>query len=460
MNFNQITHVYLLGIGGIGMSGLARYFNFLGKSVAGYDKTPSDLTLALEQEGIAIHYDDNLDLIPADFLSINKENQLLIYTPAIPKDHREMKWFKANGYSLLKRSEVLGMISENYQTVAVAGTHGKTTTSSIAAHLMYSSKVGCSAFLGGISVNYETNLLLAESKNMVVEADEFDRSFLTLSPQFAILTSTDADHLDIYGDASSVKNSYLDFTNKLKPGGKLIVRQGLDIISKLTVDYYTYEVVGVNDIPNADFSGVIKGIADGAFVFDLHTPFGLLADLSFSFPGRHNVENAVAACAASLLAGATENEIRAALASFLGVKRRFEYKIRKPNFVYIDDYAHHPSELAACIGAVKEIYPNKKITGVFQPHLFSRTRDFADGFAESLTMLDCVILLDIYPARELPISGITSEWLLAKISSSNKFFFTKEELVAKLLTQNPEVLLTLGAGDIDRLVKPLCEAFG
>jgi UDP-N-acetylmuramate--alanine ligase len=460
MNFESIKHVYLLGIGGIGMSALARYFHFLGKSVSGYDKTPSDLTLELEAVGIQIHYEDRLEAIPLSVRTASKSELLLIFTPAIPKDHQGKIWFLQQGFELYKRSQVLGIISEAFTTIAVAGTHGKTTTSTIAAHLLHSSKAGCSAFLGGISVNYQTNLLLAKSPNLVVEADEFDRSFLTLSPRYSILTSTDADHLDVYGDADHVKQSYLDFTNKLRAGGRLLVRKGLDIVPKLTVPYFTYEVVKAGEEPSADFCGIIKDVADGAFVFDLITPMGEFKDLVFAFPGRHNVENAVAAIGVSLLAGAEEPEIREALANFKGVRRRFEFQVRTNACVYIDDYAHHPRELEACIKAVREIYPNKRITGIFQPHLFTRTRDFADGFAQSLDLLDDVLLMEIYPARELPIEGITSSWLLSKLKNKRKQLVQKAELLQKVEENKPEVLLTLGAGDIDRFVKPLAQLLG
>lgn len=457
MDFNSIKQVYLLGIGGIGMSALARYFRYSGKHVSGYDKTPSDLTLELEQSDIFIHYEDQVNLIPLEVRNAKAEELLIIYTPAIPKDHLGKNWFVDQGFTLYKRSQVLGIISEAFTTIGVAGTHGKTTTSTIAAHLLQSSKVGCSAFLGGISVNYQSNLLLSESPNLVVEADEFDRSFLTLSPSFSILTSTDADHLDIYGDSDHVKESYLQFTNRLKPGGRLLVRNGLDIIPKLTVPYYTYEVVTGEESGSADFCGKIREIADGAFVFDLHTPFGDLFGLKFAFPGRHNVENAVAACGVALLVGANEEELRKALASFRGVRRRFEFQVKEKEKVYIDDYAHHPRELEACIKAVREIYPERRITGIFQPHLFTRTRDFADGFAQSLDLLDEVLLMEIYPARELPIPGITSEWLLSKLKNKNKFLVQKDDLLAKVEEIRPEVLLTLGAGDIDRFVRPLAQ---
>jgi UDP-N-acetylmuramate--alanine ligase len=460
MNFESIKHVYLLGIGGIGMSALARYFHFLGKSVSGYDKTPSDLTLELEAIGIQIHYEDSVEAIPLSVRKATKSELLLIFTPAIPKDHQGKHWFIQQGFELYKRSQVLGLISEAFTTIAVAGTHGKTTTSTIAAHLLHSSKTGCSAFLGGISVNYQTNLLLANSPNLVVEADEFDRSFLTLSPTYSILTSTDADHLDIYGDADHVKQSYLDFTNKLRAGGRLLVRNGLDIVPKLTVPFYTYEVVKTGEEPSADFCGIIKAVADGAFVFDMITPMGEFKELVFAFPGRHNVENAVAAIGVSLLAGAEEQEIREALANFKGVRRRFEFQVRTNDCVYIDDYAHHPRELEACIKAVREIYPNRRITGIFQPHLFTRTRDFADGFAQSLDLLDDVLLMEIYPARELPIEGITSSWLLSKLKNNRKQLVQKEELLQKVFENKPEVLLTLGAGDIDRFLKPLAQLLG
>lgn len=455
MNFASITQVYLIGIGGIGMSALARYFNYLGKSVCGYDKTTSDLTQELENAGIPVHYEDLIECIPFSVKNAARDELLVIYTPAIPKEHLGLNWFLNKGVGIYKRSQVLGIISEAFTTIAVAGTHGKTTTSTIAAHLLHQSEAGCSAFLGGISVNYQTNLLLAESQNLVVEADEFDRSFLTLHPTFSIVTSTDPDHLDIYGEAKFVRQSYLDFTNKLKKGGRLLVKNGLDIIPDITVPFYTYEVISSGEKQKADFCGVIKEVADGAFVFDLVSPLGVFSNLEFAYPGRHNVENAVAALGVSLMAGASESKIRKSLANFKGVKRRFEFRVRKNNVVYIDDYAHHPRELEACISAVREIYPHRKISGVFQPHLYTRTRDFADAFAKSLDLLDEVILLEIYPARELPIEGVSSDWLLSKLKNPNRCLVQKENLLLKIKETKPEVLLTLGAGDIDRFVTPI-----
>lgn len=443
MSLEKINKVYFLGIGGIGMSALARYFNSIGKEVMGYDKTETVLTNQLEKEGISVHYEDKPNLIPKDV-------DIVVYTPAIPHDLEEYKHCWNMGYPMKKRSEVLGIITDESFTLAVAGTHGKTTTSSILAHVLRQS-VGCNAFLGGITKNYDSNVLLSsETNNTVVEADEYDRSFLTLHPNLAIITSMDADHLDIYGDHSKLLESFELFAGQIRPGGALVLNKKLE--EKLTpaCDVITYSIA-----EKADYYLENIEVVDGFYVFDVQAQSGLIKGIKFGLPGRHNVENAIAAIAVADQLKVSHDEIRSALESFKGIKRRFEYIIKRNDIVYIDDYAHHPEELRATISSVKELYPDKEITGVFQPHLYSRTRDFADDFAKSLDLLNEVILLDIYPAREEPIEGVTSEMLLRKVTIKNKSLTTKAELVSELQQRKLEVLLTLGAGDIDKLVDPI-----
>ncbi|MBL4653203.1 MAG: UDP-N-acetylmuramate--L-alanine ligase [Flavobacteriales bacterium] len=443
MSLEKINKVYFLGVGGIGMSALARYFNSLGKEVLGYDKSETVLTNQLEKEGIEVHYTDSPSRIPADV-------DLVVYTPAIPSDLEEYKHCWGKGYVMKKRSEVLGMITDDSFTLAVAGTHGKTTTSSILAHLLKQS-VGCNAFLGGISKNYNSNVLFTENaKNTVVEADEYDRSFLTLHPNMAIITSMDADHLDIYGDHSKLLESFELFSSQIRAGGALILNKKLEDKLSPSCDVITYSIT-----EKADYYLDNIEIIDGNYVFSVQAQSGLISDIKFGLPGRHNVENAIAAVAVADQLKVSHQEIKSALESFKGIKRRFEYIIKQHDLVYIDDYAHHPEELKATISSVKELYPENKITGVFQPHLYSRTRDFSDEFAKSLDLLDEVILLDIYPAREQPIEGVTSEMLLRKVTIKNKMVSTKTELVAELKQRKLEVLLTMGAGDIDKLVEPI-----
>ncbi len=457
MKFEKIRHVYLLGIGGIGMSALARYFNATGKKVMGYDKTRTGLTDELVAEKIDVFFDENTDRLLS--LELDPDSTLVIYTPAVPKSHAEYLFFIANHYSLKKRSEVLGMITENGFTIAVAGTHGKTTTSSMIAHILCSAGVDCSAFLGGITQNYHTNLILGKKLGekdsiIVVEADEYDRSFLALHPDIAVITSIDADHLDIYGDKEHMQESYHLFAKQVKEGGFLIAKNGTEIIQKdVKAKVITYSLLDDSDINAADIS-----ISKGNYHYAVITEDIILDGLTLGLPGSHNVENSVAAIAAARLVGVTDAKIKTALASFKGVKRRFEFQIKSDQLVFIDDYAHHPEELRACITSVRELYPDRKLTGVFQPHLFTRTRDFADGFAESLSLLDEVILLDIYPAREQPIEGVTSGMLLDKITAKSKMICTKQELVPELKKRELEVLLTVGAGDIDMLVEPIKKA--
>ncbi|HEY0669604.1 MAG TPA: UDP-N-acetylmuramate--L-alanine ligase [Sphingobacteriaceae bacterium] len=444
MELNNIKRVYLVGIGGIGMSGLARYFNKRGCDVCGYDRTETPLTINLIDEGIDITYADSIAALPDSFKNPD-EHTLVIYTPAIPKDSEILNYFIGNGFELKKRSAVLGIISKGMFTIAVAGTHGKTTTSSMVAHILKHSGYDCSAFLGGIATNYETNVLFGENNVVVVEADEYDRSFLTLHPDIAIVTSMDADHLDIYGDKSQLTESFQLFASQIKSGGKLICHEGLDLEKGIT-----YSGKGIADITAENIR-----IEKGDFYFDFISSRVTINNVKLGLPGLHNVENAVAAAEVALILGIEPEKIKSALAAYRGVKRRFEYIIKTQEHIYIDDYAHHPEELRACITAVKSLYPDKTLTTIFQPHLFTRTRDFAAGFSEVLSMSDDLLLLDIYPARELPIEGVTSEMLLDKIAIAKKRKCGMEEALAYVENKKPELLLTVGAGDIDTLVEPL-----
>jgi len=457
MKLEGLKYVHLLGIGGIGMSGLARYFKSLGKDVSGYDKTPSSLTEEMEAEGIKIHFKDSVDLISADVKKHSSADEtLIIYTPAIPEDHSELRYFIQHKYSVHKRAEVLGWITKGHYTLAIAGTHGKTTTTTMVTHILKSSNVDCMAFLGGVSSNYGTNILLAKDTakaTMVVEADEYDRSFLTLHPNVSVITSTDPDHLDIYGDGAHMMESYNMFANLLGNEGCLITKKKVKENLKYGGKLLTYSLD-----QEADYYARNITIKENHYIYDVVTPQGEIKSVRLGVPGLHNVENSIAAIAMAQQININEDHIRKAVGTFEGVKRRFDYQIISPRLVFIDDYAHHPAELAACIKSVKALYPGKKVTGIFQPHLYTRTRDFADGFAESLSLLDRVILLDIYPARELPIKGIDSAMLLGKITTKDKKLSTKEELVNDVINEMPEVLITMGAGDIDRLVEPLKDA--
>ncbi|MEZ4855688.1 MAG: UDP-N-acetylmuramate--L-alanine ligase [Gelidibacter sp.] len=445
MNLNQIHNVYLIGIGGIGMSALARYFVANGKVVAGYDKTKTDITESLESLGVKVHFEDAISNINAQFL--NADTTLVVYTPAIPKEHQELNYFKNNRFEVMKRSAVLGEITKNTFCFAVAGTHGKTTTTSILGHLLNESDVEVTAFLGGISENYNSNFISKGTKVTVVEADEFDRSFLTLSPDMACITSMDADHLDIYGKTEELQKTFVEFSKKLKPNGQLFVKNGLPIKG------ITY---GIED--DSDYSVQNIKIIDGSYVFDVKTPTQTLYNFKFNLPGRHNLSNALIALAMSVQYGIPQQQLAKALASYKGVKRRFSYQIKTDNLVFIDDYAHHPQEINAVHQAIREMYPNKKVLAIFQPHLFSRTRDFADDFAKSLSQFDEILLLDIYPARELPLEGITSEWLLNKIQNNNKKLIQKSELIFNIKQSKAQVVLTIGAGDIGEEVKHIKEA--
>ncbi|CAN5759225.1 UDP-N-acetylmuramate--L-alanine ligase [soil metagenome] len=461
MKLEQLTHIYFLGIGGIGMSALARFFLASGKLVSGYDKTATDLTRELTQEGIEIHYEESIDAIPAAIKNAAVETVLVVWTPAIPVEHLELKWLKRNGFTIMKRAQVLGLIVAQTKTIAVAGTHGKSTTATLTAHILRTAGIDCSAFLGGISRNYNTNLLLgknladvnasADEKIVVAEADEYDRSFLWLHPSIAIITSVDADHLDIYGNEQAMKDTYRDFVKQVKNRliTKDVVLKSLGIPKDARAISYS-----VDDSSCDAFANDIR-MEDGYYVFNLVLPDSKISNVRMGLPGRHNVENAVAAAAAAKQVGADDASIREALSSFKGVKRRFDYRIRDSNVIFIDDYGHHPAELKACISSVKELFPGKKVTGIFQPHLFSRTRDFADDFARSLELLDEVVLLDIYPAREKPIPGISSAMLLEKIDVQKKFLYSKQELVSKITELDFDVLIAMGAGDIDQLVEPI-----
>jgi len=453
MNFDKIENIYLIGIGGIGMSALARYFKSQGKFVAGYDKTPSDLTEQLQNEGIDIHFDESMLLMPPQIMS-QKDTTLVIYTPAIPNNNYEFKYFHEREYSVMKRAEVLGLIFSNSKGIAVAGTHGKTTTSTMIAHILHQSSVGCNAFLGGISKNYNSNLLLSKKSNILVtEADEYDRSFLKLFPYLGIVTSLDADHLDIYGTHEEVIKSFNLFTRQISKNGILIYKKGINLSLKdlNNIGVFTYSAGS----EPADFYPLNIRIKKDHFHYDVQTPLGIIKDITLGVQGKMNLENSIAAIAACALLNVLPEEIKAGLESFEGVKRRFEYHIKTSKLVYIDDYAHHPEELKACINSVKNLYPDKKITGIFQPHLFTRTRDFAAGFAQSLSLLDELILLEIYPAREEPIEGVTSEMIFKNVTIANKIMSSKNELMEKLKKLNPEVLITMGAGDIDRFVEPI-----
>ena len=440
MNLNNIHNFYFIGIGGIGMSALARYFHANNKYVAGYDRVKSEVTDSLENLGIKIHFKDSVANIPSRFL--NPETSLIVYTPAIPKDHMELVYFKNNGFEVLKRSEVLGLITKNTVCLAVAGTHGKTTTTSILGHLLFECDVKVTAFLGGIAENYNSNLILNGTEVTVVEADEFDRSFLTLSPDMACITSMDADHLDIYGDADSLKSSFIQFSQKIKPDGKLFVKNGLPLKG------ITY---GIED--DSDYVVQNIKIEKGAYVFDVKTPKTVLKNIQFNLPGRHNLSNALIALAMAVEYGCPSKQLAKALASYTGVKRRFSYQIKTENLILIDDYAHHPQEINAVHDAIREMYPNKKVLAIFQPHLFSRTRDFADDFAKSLSQFDEIRLLDIYPARELPIDGINSAWLLDKIENPDKKLIGKKDISAEIEKSDAKVVLTIGAGDIGEEIK-------
>jgi UDP-N-acetylmuramate--alanine ligase len=458
IELEKIENIYLIGIGGIGMSALARFFNANGKSIAGYDKTPTALTDELIGEDMNIHFEDNLNLIPKKFKEVtDREKTLVIYTPAIPAEFSELNWFRKNNFTVVKRSEVLGLITKKSFTIAVGGTHGKTTTSSIITHLLKQGGIDCTAFLGGISKNYDSNLILGKetkgnSKSvMVVEADEFDHSFLTLYPDIAVVTSLDADHLDIYHDKKNLDDSYKKFVSQVKESGITVYKAGLDLKSN-NQKQYTYSINSL-----ADFQGENISVKNNKYTFDFTGKNIRFNGLTLGLLGRHNVENAVAAIVVALQMNVSPEKLTIGLTTYEGVKRRFDFHLRSPQLTFIDDYAHHPEELRAAILSVKELYPGKKVAGIFQPHLYSRTRDFADDFAKSLSLLDELILLEIYPAREKPISGVDARLILDKVKLSKKIICSKSDLLNELEASNAEVFITLGAGDIDQLVMPVKE---
>lgn len=445
---NSYKNIYFIGIGGIGMSAIARYYKFKGCNVSGYDKTPSELTGELIAEGIGVHYEDNTDFIPKDV-----ENTLVVYTPAIPHDLKELLYVQEHGYTLLKRSKTLGEIAKGQRCLAVAGTHGKTTTSTLLAHIFTDSKVGCSAFLGGISKNYDTNLLVSHNPTIVAEADEFDRSFLQLFPEIAVITAMDADHLDIYGDLKHVHEAFQAFAGQVS--GTVITKLGLDITpnhTKARIMRYSY-----ND-PRADFyADNLRKDECGYFTFNLKYPDGVIKDCRVGVPGWVNVENAVAASAIALVYGIDPEAIRHALGTFLGVKRRFDIHVNRPGCAYIDDYAHHPNEISTAISSMRDIFPGRRLTAIFQPHLYTRTRDFADEFAKALSAVDKLILLDIYPAREEPIPGVSSRLIFDKVTAPEKVLLKKEMLMKYLEDEKIDTLITFGAGNIDRFIPQITE---
>lgn len=441
------THYYFLGIGGIGMSAIARYFNNRGYKVSGYDRTPSALTARLESEGIAIHYEDDINAIPKDV-----EHTFVIYTPAIPADLKELCYIKEKSYTLVKRSRALGEIARGQECLAISGTHGKTTTSTLLAHLLTASGEGCNAFLGGISKNYDTNLLLSRKQVLVAEADEFDRSFLQLHPFIAVITSTDADHLDIYSDHSHVIEAFGEFASQVNPEGAVIIKKEVNVPREhISANIYTYSYNEKCDFYASD----IVALEGGYFDFTFNHPDGAIPHCTVGIPGWVNVENAIAAGAVALLHGTEAIDVKKGLKSFKGVKRRFDIHVNRPGCAYIDDYAHHPNEIKAAISSIRNIFPGRELTGIFQPHLYTRTRDFADEFAQALSGLDRLIMLPIYPAREEPIEGVNSELIFNKITITNKKLIDKTQLMDFLKANRPDCLVTFGAGDIDRFIEPI-----
>ncbi len=446
MNVEILQRVYFLGIGGIGMSSLARYFKLKGAEVSGYDKTPSFLTRQLQSEGINIHFKDDIAQIP-------EKIDLIIYTPAIPKDLKEYIFLKDTGIPIKKRSEILGLLTAGKKTIAIAGTHGKTTVTSLVAHLLHTAGIGCTAFLGGIAKNYDSNLLVSgNSEWMVVEADEFDRSFLQLFPTIGVITSVDADHLDIYGDFSNVQDSYRQFAGQITEGGTLLIKKGVGL-DKMKLQNCNVIEYSIRD--KATYYADNIKLSNGHYVFDFITPQITIRNFKLGVPGLINVENALAALTVASITGASEAAMKAALSSFSGIKRRFDIQIKTDTIIYIDDYAHHPEEIRGFINSVRDLFPRKRILGIFQPHLYSRTRDFADEFAKSLDLLDESILLPIYPARELPVEGVNSEMILNRMSLQQKMVCSKENLIKEISQRHFDIIVTLGAGDIDQLVDPI-----
>ena len=453
MDVNTLKSVYFIGAGGIGMSALVRYFLSKGKKVGGYDRTPSELTLKLIEEGADIHYEEAPEKIPDEFK--NPGNTLVVYTAAMPEDHMLLQYFRKHGFTIYKRAQVLGMLTRSSKGLCAAGTHGKTTTSTMTAHLLHQSPVGCDAFLGGISKNYGTNLLLSDnSAYVVIEADEFDRSFHWLSPYATIITSTDADHLDIYGTEEAYLESFNHYTSLIQPGGALIIREGIRLQPRLQegVRLYTYSS------ESGDFHAENIRIGGGEIVFDYVSPLGNISDVQLGVPVAINIENGIAAMALAQLGGVSNEDIKTGMASFRGVDRRFDFKIKTDKVVYLSDYAHHPEEIKQSILSMRALYGDKKLTGIFQPHLYTRTRDFYQEFAESLSLLDEVILTDIYPARELPIEGVSSQLIYDNLRPGiDKTLCKKEEVIDILKKKEIEVLMTLGAGDIENYAPQICE---
>jgi UDP-N-acetylmuramate--alanine ligase len=447
-------NIYFVGIGGIGMSALARWFNANGFVVAGYDKTSTPLVEKLVEEGIEITLEDSPETIPASFIE-DPEKTLVVYTPAVPVQHTQMLYFRDHNFLILKRSQVLGILTKNLRTIGVAGTHGKTTTSSMVAHILRHAGVNSTAFLGGITQNYGTNLLLNEPTDnleevfCVVEADEFDRSFLTLFPEIAIVTSTDADHLDIYGKHEAVLESFREYVGQIDEKGVLFMKTGLELSGNTKAEVLSYS------LDSGVFHSRNIQVKNARFVFDFVYPDGVISGITMKIPGYHNIENSIAASAVALHIGVSPEKIKEALESYGGVKRRFEYHVEEEGNVYIDDYAHHPAEIEAFLSSVKGLYPGRHVTAIFQPHLFTRTRDFVDGFAESLSLADRLVLLDIYPARELPIEGVTSEMILSRVTIADKQLVSKDKVLSILSDFDKDIVVTIGAGDIDTLVEPL-----
>ena len=453
MDVNTLKSVYFIGAGGIGMSALVRYFLSKGKKVGGYDRTPSELTMKLIEEGANIHYEEAPGKIPSEFK--NPESTLVVYTAAMPEDHILLQYFRQHGFTIYKRAQVLGMLTRSSKGLCAAGTHGKTTTSAMTAHLLYQSQVGCDAFLGGISKNYGTNLLLSDNSDyVVIEADEFDRSFHWLSPYATIITSTDADHLDIYGTEEAYLESFNHYTSLIQPGGTLVIREGIRLQPRLQegVRLYTYSS------ESGDFHAEKVRIGGGEIVFDYVSPLGNISDVQLGVPVAINIENGIAAMVLAQLSGVSNEDIKTGMASFRGVDRRFDFKIKTDKVVYLSDYAHHPEEIKQSIISMRALYGDKKLTGVFQPHLYTRTRDFYQEFADSLSLLDEVILTDIYPARELPIEGVSSELIYDNLRPGmDKTLCKKEEVIDILKEKEIEVLITLGAGDIENYAPQICE---
>lgn len=456
MRLENIHSVYFLGIGGIGMSALARWFKHNGKAVSGYDKTSTPLTKALQSEGISVLFEDKIEAISPG-IRLSQEGVLIVYTPAISQNHKQWNWLQERGYEIMKRSQVLGVITQNMKSIAVAGTHGKTTTSSMIVHLLKTAGVDCTGFLGGIATNYNTNMILNDSPEAVavIEADEFDRSFLTLYPHTAVVTSIDADHLDIYGDKDALKESFSLFVSQISDGGRLFAKEGVG--SQIVASGATYNHKGYALKESAITAENLR-IENAAFVFDYKEDETIIKEVTLNVPGYHNVENVLAAISVTRTMGADDGAIKRGVSSYTGVKRRFEYILKNEQIVYIDDYAHHPVEVEAFLTSVRDVYPTKKITAIFQPHLFSRTRDFAEGFSASLGLADELIMLDIYAAREEPLPGVTSEMILEKVNLEKKVVCTKDNLIDQISEWAPEVVLTIGAGDIDQMIQPIKEA--